>query len=288
MNSSDVKLTAVRKAFHASLLETILTVSGDVVSIADKSHRQSRAIALELVRKLGYETGESIKRSGQTQGQQFEHICREFIDTAFSCLRHVRPGDFKVSCVTSRRGLALSEYQQYEHLRVLSTAISTNAELAAALGNEYAITPDIVVTHQPLSDATINLSEKLVDDEVARRTSLREINNPNPILHASISCKWTLRTDRAQNARSEALNLIRNRKGRLPHVMVVTAEPTPARIASLALGTGDIDCVYHMALPELQEVIAELGFEDAQELLSMMVEGRRLRDIADLPLDLAV
>jgi len=34
-------------------------------------------------------------------------------------------------------------------------------------------------------------------------------------------------------------------------VGVVTGEPTPVRISSLALGTGDIDCVYHFALPEL-------------------------------------
>ena len=43
----------------------------------------------------------------------------------------------------------------------------------------------------------------------------------------------------------------RNRKGNLPHIVVVTGEPMPARIASLALGTGDIDCVYHFALYEL-------------------------------------
>ena len=45
---------------------------------------------------------------------------------------------------------------------------------------------------------------------------------------------------RSQNTRTEDLNLIRNRKGRLPHVVAVTAEPLPMRIASLALGTGDL------------------------------------------------
>jgi len=288
MKNSDVKLTRERKAFHAALLDSILTVDGDIVSIADKSNRGSKAIALGIVKKLGYETGESVKQSGQTQGRKFEDICREFVDSAFSSLRHVRPGDFTVKCVTGRGGLALAEYEQYEHLRVLADAIATNAELAAALGNDYAITPDIVVTQQPISDGTINATEMLVDEHVARRTALRQINNAHPLLHASISCKWTLRTDRAQNARSEALNLIRNRKGRLPHVMVVTAEPTPARIASLALGTGDIDCVYHFALPELRQVVNELEYLDAHELLEMMVDGKRLKDIADLPLDLAI
>ncbi|MBO9364254.1 MAG: restriction endonuclease, partial [Roseiflexus sp.] len=64
------------------------------------------------------------------------------------------------------------------------------------------------------------------------------------MLHASISRKWTIRSDRSQNIRTEAMNLIRNRKGHTPHIVAVTAEPLPTRIASLALGTGDLDCVY--------------------------------------------
>ncbi|MBN1975836.1 MAG: restriction endonuclease, partial [Anaerolineae bacterium] len=33
-----------------------------------------------------------------------------------------------------------------------------------------------------------------------------------------MSCKWTIRSDRGQNPRTEVLNLIRNRKGHLPHI----------------------------------------------------------------------
>lgn len=117
---------------------------------------------------------------------------------------------------------------------------------------------------------------------------MRASNGGNPLLHASISCKWTLRSDRAQNARSEALNLIRNRKGRLPHIVVVTGEPSPSRLASLAIGTGDIDCVYHFALHELLEAVGESGSDDGKEMMAIMVEGKRIRDISDLPLDLAV
>jgi hypothetical protein len=114
------------------------------------------------------------------------------------------------------------------------------------------------------------------------------MNGGRPLLHASISCKWTLRSDRAQNARAEALNLVRNRKGHLPHVVVVTGEPLPSRLASLALGTGDIDCVYHFALPELMKTVEDAGLSDAQDILAIMVNGKRLKDISDLPLDLAV
>ena len=67
---------------------------------------------------------------------------------------------------------------------------------------------------------------------------------------------------------------------------MITAEPTPGRIASLALGTGDIDCVYHFALYELRNALVIQGREEVLELLDTMVEGKRLRDISDLPLDL--
>jgi hypothetical protein len=70
--------------------------------------------------------------------------------------------------------------------------------------------------------------------------------------------------------------------------MVITAEPTPSRLASIALGTGDIDCVYHFALYELQEAVRLLGMNDAADMLAIMVNGDRLKDISDLPLDLAV
>jgi hypothetical protein len=81
---------------------------------------------------------------------------------------------------------------------------------------------------------------------------------------------------------------MRNRKGRLPHVVVVTGEPLPTRLASLAMGTGDVDCVYHFALPELIDSLNGLGMEEHTEMLEAMVEGKRLKDISDLPLDLAV
>jgi len=54
------------------------------------------------------------------------------------------------------------------------------------------------------------------------------------------------------------------------------------------LGTGDMDCVYHFALYELQETLQELNMTDAADMLAVMVNGDRLKDISDLPLDLAV
>ena len=70
--------------------------------------------------------------------------------------------------------------------------------------------------------------------------------------------------------------------------MAVTAEPLPTRLAALALGTGDLDCVYHVALPELTKAVEQVENEDQADMLQMLVNGRRLRDISDLPLDLAI
>ena len=190
--------------------------------------------------------------------------------------------------MTGRNRLHIAQYEQYAHLAALDRLSRAEAELAAALGSDYTITPDIVVTRSPEPDSVINAAGPLVDEAVSTRSSLRFVANKQPLLHASLSCKWTLRSDRAQNARSEALNLIRNRKGRLPHIAVVTAEPLPSRLASIALGTGDIDCVYHFALNELIAATAEAGWDDASEMLNVMIDGARLKDISDLPLDIAV
>jgi len=68
----------------------------------------------------------------------------------------------------------------------------------------------------------------------------------------------------------------------------VIAEPLPTRIASIALGTGDLDCVYHFALHELRLSAAKYGNDGQQDMLQALVSGRRLRDISDLPFDLAL
>jgi NgoMIV restriction enzyme len=282
------RFAKARMAFHASLLKTILTTnSAGVVSNADTGNTSSKAIAKGIADLLKAETiGERI--AGQTSGDQFESICAAFVKETFLQLGHLRPGTWDVHQVSGRNRLEIAKYEQYAHLVALDRAAKNDAELAAALGSDYTITPDIVVVRDTEEDAAINAAGILVDDSVTTLASLRRNNGGLPLLHASISCKWTIRSDRAQNARSEALNLIRNRKGHLPHVMVVTAEPTPSRLASIALGTGDIDCVYHFALHELQKTVMALGMDDAADLLAVMVNGKRLKDISDLPLDLAV
>ena len=274
-------LSEARREFHATILNGILTKTAQgIPSNADKGSRPSIEIATDILSQLGpCRTAEKLP--GQTSGADFETACAAFVRLCFEKMSHLRPGDFSVI-----KGGGIAQYDQYSHLDELEAIARTNKEIATALGSDYLIKPDVLISRRPETDEAINAGNYLVDDQSAHLTSLRLHNQTSSILHASISCKWTLRSDRAQNARSEGLNLVRNRKGRLPHIAVITGEPTPNRIASLALGTGDIDCVYHFALDELRNALIGQQRDDTLELLMMMIEGKRLRDISDLPLDL--
>lgn len=280
-----MSLAVLRQEFHRQICKQILRVTEKVPNIADKGSKASRAIANSTIQQLPYPVG-TDPISGQKAGRLFEEATCDFLEKAFALLRHLRPGKWLFSV-----GRCITDFEQYEHLADIQRILDQNPELKAALGGDYLVAPDIVIGRYPVPDEELNVKEKVVGSEevIARLSPLRERNRPSPkaILHASVSCKWTIRSDRAQNIRTEGLNLIRNRKGHTPHIIAVTAEPLPTRLASLALGTGDLDCVYHFALPELQTAV-EAYDGDQLEVLTAMIEGRRLRDISDLPLDLAI
>jgi len=256
---------------------------------ADVDMLSSIKLAERLVSKLGHPLCPNPP-VGQTAGKLFTEYTMEFLRRVFGLLQHLRPGRWKFSVSQDQAGI--TAFDQYEHLSILEQQLTMSPALASAFGGGYLITPDITVSRLPCSDEEINTREILVESQSksATLTPLRAANReqPLPILHASISCKWTIRSDRSQNTRTEALNLIRSRKGHTPHIVAVTAEPLPTRIASLALGTGDIDCVYHIALPELEEAARDCENGDQMDMLDTLVRGRRLRDISDLPFDLAI
>lgn len=280
--------------FHKRLFETntLNLNSKGVVSNADTSSNSSKKIARKvidiLVEEQKHKINVSEKINGQTLGKQFEVLTMEFLSNTFPQLQNLRPGAWHILQLGNNNRLKTSDFEQYEHLAYLSELTAENARLAAALGNDYLVAPDVVIYKDLLEDEFINIKQEIVSNNVCKMTDVRKSNGGKPVLHASVSAKFTMRSDRAQNSRTEALNLIRNRKGHLPHIVVVTAEPLPSRLASLALGTGDIDCMYHFALYELIRAVKEVGSEDANDLLDTLVNGKRLKDISDLPLDLAV
>ena len=284
-------ITEARKKYHQTLVsEGVLSLSKDgVASNADSSNRPSIAIAKAVAEKLG--ASESIKLKGQTAGTKFEQITMQFIADTFPKLQHLRPGSWEIRNLGNQSSTKTSDFAQYEHLAYLTDLVEKNKQLATVIGNDYLVAPDVIIYRNLCEDAEINHGKSYVDMSVATMADLRKSNGGKPILHASVSAKWTMRSDRAQNSRTEALNLIRNRKGHLPHIVVVTGEPLPSRLASLALGTGDLDCVYHFALYELLESVREYGAngrEDIVETLENLIVGKRLKDISDLPLDLSV
>lgn len=280
-------IAAARKRYHNALLGTILTVDKNgIPSNADKASRLSVALARGITNQLW--ASEQDKSLGQTSGAKFEELNMEFLRETFPKMQALRPGRWEILKLGNNNRLKTSDFAQYEHLAYLQELTKANSELAASLGNDYMVAPDVIIYRMLCSDEEINRGGILVDDTVCRGADLREKNGGKPVLHASVSAKWTIRSDRAQNSRTEALNLIRNRKGHLPHIVVVTGEPMPSRLSSLALGTGDIDCVYHFALYELVESIRQLQDESAMEMIQILIRGKRLKDISDLPLDLCV
>ncbi len=216
-------------------------------NFSDGSSKTSVSVALHMLESLGIEREAKLAKDEST-GRLFERLVRDDIK---SSLNQSRPNvDWQVRDDAS----GLAQFAQYSHLGVLESLVAddeTNT-LAMALGQDYEVKPDVTVA--------------LPGD------------GPNPFLHATVSCKFTIRSDRAQNVRTESAVLTRHRKGRMPHVMAVTAEPLPTRIASLAQGTGDLDAVYHVALDSLYEAVAAESSKKQIESLDLLIGSGRLLD----------
>lgn len=275
------KIEDLRRAYHRQICDKLLRQDASgIPNNADRGSTPSVRIGRKIIELISFpvETG---KLAGQTAGHRFEAATKDFLRDAFGLLAHLRPGEWEFSL-----GGKIGNYEQYQHLSDVSRVVEENKELLIVFG-DYIVKPDIVVCRKPVADEKINENDRLLgNDEIATHTPLRSANSQADILHASVSCKWTMRSDRSQNARTEGLNLVRNRKGRTPHIIVVVGEPLPSRISSLAYGTGDLDCIYHFALRELVEAAADNDSES--DILATLVSGRRLRDISDLPFDLAI
>jgi len=136
-----------------------------------------------------------------------------------------------------QRGVKARQFAQYRHLSALDDLVRSSPELRITIGTDYLVKPDVNVSIPNDSPMTGGV----------------------PVLHAAISCKWTIRSDRAQNTRHEFNGLIRHRKGRQPHLVVVTAEPLPSRIVAIARGTSEIDAVYHVAYDALDQAVRDVG-----------------------------
>lgn len=219
---------------------------------ADGDNQPSIRIAKAILESFGIAEGTGV--SGDL-GTQLELGVEEWLRNELPALAPNRNWSFG-------HKRAVTEFVQYEHLARIQKIIDTDPTqtLKAEIGTDYVIKPDV----------TIGLSIALGN-----------------LLHASISCKWTIRSDRVQNIRHEAVILTRHRRGRQPHIVVVTAEPLPSRLASIARGTGEVDAVYHVALAPLTAAVQAHASAGQRSTLDELVDQDRLKDLTDLPAVLA-
>lgn len=277
-------IAAARQKLHLDLASDVFVLRGSdrVPIVADKSNMVSVRIAAELARTLN--AGPKLRsRSADFHCNAFRRHCLAFLKATFPLLYGIRPGMWHIEPNKS-----IAEFEQYGHFRKLDRLLQQRPTLRSVFGGNNLTRPDIVIGRQPESDFVLHANARVVDSNSVPHESHRRSNGGAPLLHASVSCKLTFCPGSPRTKLPEVLNLIRNRKGHMPHVVAVTAEPLPSRLASLCLGTGDLNCVYHVALPELQTAITHCKYEDALGTLRELIDGRRLKDISDLPLDLAV
>jgi len=273
------ELLEARKAFHNRLKGNVLfqraftdvlkhVIGSNLVPPGQNGTINVADVSNYVSARIGWEWGNRIPGEfhptalkGQTAGDRFTTEVRTFLQNAIELSDSVRKTNWHYNLQEARGStvkskaknprIKASRFSQYQHLDRIREAFRDRPELEAVFGSDYIVEPDIVVFSHPFD---IDELGGRPADPVATFSPLitgAAVGADAPFLHASVSCKLTIRSDRAQNARLEALNLIRTRKGRIPNIAFVTAEPLPSRIASLALGTGDVDCIYHAGLYEL-------------------------------------
>lgn len=220
---------------------------------ADGDSKQSVAIAREVLRLLGIT---HAAPGAQPGGSALEHGVQGLLAVELPGLDPRREWTIKI-------GGSISDFRQYEHLARVDELVRSDPALRVELGLDYLISPDVTVGFMPSDGGA-------------------------PMLHAAVSCKFSIRSDRVQNIRHESIAMIRHRRGRQPHIVTVTSEPLPSRLAAICRGTGEVDAVYHVCLDALCEAVANVGSKQQRESLDEIVGQSRLYDLSRLSADLTI
>ena len=193
-----------------------------VPNVADVDSPESMRIAAGVLDALGVAANVTSDVPKDPGGPLEQAVCdhlRSVLAGRSALAGHSGSRDWLIA-----RGTVITRFDQYAHLKEVDALVRAKPQLRVSVGMDYLIKPDVTV-----GLAGVRTGSGL------------------PPLHAAISCKWTIRSDRVQNIRHECLQMIRHRRGRQPHLVTVTAEPLPSRLASIARGTGEVDAVYHIA-----------------------------------------
>lgn len=253
-----------RKNFHKDLFDRGIYVlkEDDCPSNTCSDTSYCIDIAKSVAKKLNIGHGEYCSRN---VGYEFEEVVKQFIENT---LNKISDDKWRVSRLKNDKKF-LYEYAQYGYLDKQKT-------------DEYIACPDIVVSKKSDVSKWVNAVRKATNNSA-------NVNH-KPVLISSISCKWSLRTDRAQNNCKEVLDLIEKRHGSVPKIFCVIGDVYPPHLRSVipsANSSGKIDCVYHIALPEFINALnkSKNNSRMIQEFHNYIDLGI-LKDISELPLDL--
>lgn len=216
-----------------------------VPNFADVDNAESMKIAAGVLGHLGIAREQASAVPPDPGGPLEQAVC----DHLGAALTRRHPG----RCWLAARGVVISEFDQYVHLEQVHALVRANPALRITVGTDYLIRPDVTIGLGLVSTAS-----------------------GLPPLHAAISCKWTIRSDRVQNIRHECLQMIRHRRGRQPHLVTVTAEPLPSRLASIARGTGEVDAVYHIAYDAMRASVTDHANAEQAEAWREVTGQRRV------------
>ncbi|HEX2912506.1 MAG TPA: NgoMIV family type II restriction endonuclease [Chloroflexia bacterium] len=109
----------LRQQYHKNIFENILgyrSTTGGGLTVADSANKLSKDIAERVARKIGLPLCPQPPE-GQTAGSRFTEYTKEFLETSFNRLQHIRPGSWHFS--TNQASSGIASFDQYEHLSLL-------------------------------------------------------------------------------------------------------------------------------------------------------------------------
>lgn len=271
-----------------------ITVVTDLPNTSDQHDVQSVRLGRVMLRELGIKEGTV---GSPNPGRDLEVLTIQH-------LQQLRPD------LVIRRGRAVRHFIQYGHLGVtvdfLDLYTRSVAERPKLLDRIEAVDQEeqlftrlpafkqrqqAVKSLRSLLDGEVETFENF-RDQLSREDLLKlditlatDIGASLPELRVALSAKWTLRTDRGQDAVSQGSKLASQKRGRMPHFAVLTAEPRPAMLKIPSDGPS-VDCIYHIDLPALDRALTALAAGNPgwspKVTFDRLVRQGRLRDYDDL------
>ncbi|WP_130797062.1 NgoMIV family type II restriction endonuclease [Streptomyces otsuchiensis] len=220
-----------------------------IPNCADRDNDQSIKISVAILSHFNIPANQT---GPSNAGISLEHHVREGLAKHLNTIAPATPW-------LVERGRKIEDFRQYHHLKTVDELVKKSPALRIAIGVDYRVKPDVTVA-------------------IPSQTPTEPY-----FLHAAISCKWTIRSDRVQNVRHEFNQMTRQRRGRQPHLVAVTAEPLPSRLVAIARGTGEVDAVYHVAFEAMKSAVESEGNNDQKNAWSECVEQGRVLPYEELP-----